>query len=74
MEQNPKVGIAKAKYSMPYAENIVAALENIPFVLYNSKDGMLNSMLRGAGGSICRVNVVRQVGAFDNRLSGVGED
>lgn len=74
MEQNPKVGIAKAKYRMPPRENIVAALENIPFILYDSKDGSLNSKLPGTGGSIYRVDAIRQVGGFDSRLKGVGED
>ena len=74
MEQNPKVGIAKAKYGMPHGENIVAALENIPFMVYDSKDGPVNSKLPGTGGSIYRVEVVRQVGGFDSRMKGVGED
>jgi len=74
MEQNPKVGIAKAKYGMLPRENIVVALENIPFILYDSKDGSLNSKLPGTGGSIYRVDAVKQVGGFDSRLRGVGED
>lgn len=74
MEQNPKVGIAKAKYGMPPRENIIAALENIPFVVYDSKNGSLNSKLPGTGGSIYRVDAIKQVGGFDNCLKGVGED
>lgn len=74
MEQNPKVGIAKAKYWMPPTENIVAALENIPFVVYDSKNGSLIHKLPGTGGSIYRVDAIRKVGGFDSRLNGVGED
>jgi len=74
MEQNSKVGIAKARYGMTPRENIVAALENIPFVVYDSKNGSLNSKLPGTGGSICRVEAIRQVGGFDRHLKGVGED
>jgi len=74
MEKNPKVGIAKAKYGMTPGENIVAALENIPFVVYYSKNGSLNSKLPGTGGSIYRVEAIRQVGGFDSRMKGVGED
>ena len=74
MEKNPKVGIAKAKYWMPPRENIVAALENIPFIVYDSKDGPVNSKLPGTGGSIYRVEAIRQVGSFDSHMKGVGED
>jgi glycosyltransferase involved in cell wall biosynthesis len=74
MEQNPKVGIAKAKYGMLAIENIVAALENIPFIVDNSKDEKGNPKLPGTGGSIYRVEAIRQVGGFDNHLKGVGED
>jgi len=74
MEQNLKVGIAKARYGMKSGENIVAALENIPFIVYDSKNGSLNSKLPGTGGSIYRVKAVRQVGGFDDRVKGVGED
>lgn len=74
MEQNPKVGIAKAKYGMLPRENIVVVLENIPFIVYDSKDGSVNSKLPGTGGSIYRVDAIKQVGGFDSRLKGVGED
>ncbi|MCK4475082.1 hypothetical protein KAU30_04490, partial [Candidatus Bathyarchaeota archaeon] len=74
MEQNPKVGIAKAKYWMPPTEDVVSALENIPFIVYDSKDGSLSSKLPGTGGSIYRVEAIREVGGFDTHLKGVGED
>lgn len=74
MERNPKVGIAKAKYWMPHGENIVAALENIPFIVYDSRDGPLDSKPPGTGGSIYQVEAIRQVGGFDSRMKGVGED
>ncbi len=73
MEQNPKVGIAKANYGM-LQENIVAALENVPFIVYDRKHGSMNSKLPGTGGSIYRVEAIRKVGGFDNHLKGVGED
>jgi len=74
MEQNPKVGIAKARYGMLRGENIVGALENIPFIVYDCKDGSLNLKLPGTGGAIYRVEAIRKVGGFDNYLKGVGED
>lgn len=74
MEQNPKVGIAKARYGMLRGENIVAALENIPFIVYDCKGGSVDSKLPGTGGAIYRVEAIRKVGGFDNHLKGVGED
>ena len=74
MEQNPKVGIAKAKYGMLARENIVAALENIPFMVDDSRDGTVNPKLPGTGGSIYRVEAVKEVNGFDSRMKGVGED
>ena len=74
MEQNPKVGIAKARYGMMPGESVVAALENIPFIVYYSKNGSLNSKLPGTGGSIYRVEAVRQVGGFSSHMKSVGED
>lgn len=74
MEQNPKVGIAKAKNEMLRGENIVAALETIPFMVDDCKDGSANSKLPGTGGAIYRVEAIRKVGGFDNHLKGDGED
>jgi len=36
MELNPKVGIAKAKYGRTAKDGTVAALENAPFMVYDS--------------------------------------
>lgn len=75
MERNPKVGIAKARYGMLSEENTVAALENIPFIIQDSRgERTVNSKLPGTGGSIYRVEAIRQVGGFDNKMKGVGED
>jgi len=74
MEQNRRVGIAKGKRGMLLGRNIIAALENIPFVIYDSRDGTLDSKLPGTGGSIFRVETIRQVSGFDSRMKGVGED
>jgi len=74
MEKNPKVGIAKPKCGMISKENIVATLENVPFMVYDTKPGIVNSKLPGTGGAIYRVKAIRRVGGFDNRLKGTGED
>jgi glycosyltransferase involved in cell wall biosynthesis len=74
MEKNPEVGIAKARHSMLNAKNIIEVLENIPFILYDLKDGSLDSKLPGTGGAIFRINAIRRVGGFDSKLRGTGED
>lgn len=74
MNKNPKVGIAKARYGMINQESVVAVLENVPFMLYDSKGVSFDSKLPGTGGSIYRVKAIRQVSGFDNGMRGVGED
>jgi glycosyltransferase involved in cell wall biosynthesis len=74
MEKNPKVGVAKAKYGIMIERNIVEVLENIPFVIYDSKNVSLDLKLPGTGGAIYRVEAIRQVGGFDEKLKGAGED
>jgi glycosyltransferase involved in cell wall biosynthesis len=74
MEENPLVGIGKARHGGMYGENYVAVLENAPFVISDLKNESLNMKLPGTGGSIYRVDAIRQVGGFDEHLFGVGED
>ncbi len=77
IERNPKVGIAKAKYGMinRSGENLVAVLENIPFMVDDFEDKRtVNPKLPGTGGSIYRVEAIREVNGFDSRMKGVGED
>jgi len=74
MEKNPMVGIGKARHGLIYGENCIALLENLPFVISDLNNESLNIKLPGTGGSIYRVDAVRQVVGFDERLSGVGED
>jgi len=74
MEKNPKVGIASAKHGIIAGINIIEILENVPFVVYDSKNGLHDSKLPGTGGSIYRVEAIRQAGGFDEKLKGTGED
>jgi len=74
MERNPKVGIAKAMLGIMDGDYMVAVLENVPFVVLYSKTSSLESKLPGTGGAIYRVEAIRQVGGFDNRIKGTGED
>ena len=76
MQQNPTVGIAKARHGTCLGENLVGALENIAFQVVDFKYGGKVASVRalGTGGSIYRVKAIRQVGGFDDHISGVGED
>jgi glycosyltransferase involved in cell wall biosynthesis len=74
MEQNSKVGVAKAKYGVMTEGNIVEVLENVPFVIHDSKNVSLDLKLPGTGGAIYRVKAIRQAGGFDEKLKGTGED
>jgi len=75
MEQNPNVGIAKARYGMLHGENVVATLENIQYIAIDSKyEGKVNPEKLGTGASIYRVEAIRQVGGFDFHIKGAGED
>jgi len=75
MEKHPEVGIAKAKYGMFAEENLFGFLENVAYVAVDfMHGGKCTSKTLGTGGSIYRVEAIRQVGGFDARLSGVGED
>ncbi len=70
MELNPKVGAAKARYGFLHNEKLVALLENS-----RAFDLVCNpSMLFGTGGAIYRVEAIRAVGGFDNKIRGAGED
>lgn len=74
MEQNPSIGIGKAKYGLMQQENLVAKLENIPYIVLDSRNEPLSSKLPGTGGAIFRVEAVRNAGGFDNQILGAGED
>jgi glycosyltransferase involved in cell wall biosynthesis len=74
MENNPDVGIAKARYGFLLNDSLVATLENLPCVINDYDSFKTESKYPGTGGSIYRVKAIRQVGGFDNCLVGVGED
>jgi len=74
MEKNPEVGIGKARYGFLEENSLVAFLENLPFMVYDSKNIPLDLKLPGTGGAIFKVEAIRKVGGFDEQLRGVGED
>ncbi len=77
MKHNSRAGIAKARWGTWLGENLVGFLENIAFQAVDFKYGGIvatQSRVMGTGGSIYRVKAIRQVGGFDEHISGVGED
>jgi GT2 family glycosyltransferase len=74
IEQNPKIGIVGGKPAIQPKGSLVAILENIVPVAYRVKYGKSAKNLPGTGGSIYRVKAIRQVGGFDERIKGSGED
>jgi len=77
MEENPKVGIAGGKFQSYPGENWVAALESIEWIVLDYMHGNKASrrpILHRAGGSIYRVEAIKQIGGFDIRIKGALED
>lgn len=74
MEGNPAVGIGKGKYGT-YEAGLVSVLENMDFITTNLRPGKKKSLTPlGTGGSIYRVEAIKQVGGFDQEITGSGED
>lgn len=75
IEKHPKAGIATAKVWILPKENLVLTLDLIPpIVEYSLRDWQKSSKLPGTGGATFRVEAARQVGGFDENISGAGED
>lgn len=74
MEKNPQVGIAKARYANHPEENLVGFLENAAYQAVDFKYSGVTYRSLGAGGSIYRVDAVKQIGGFNENIKGAGED
>ncbi|MEM2613316.1 MAG: glycosyltransferase [Nitrososphaerota archaeon] len=76
MEKLPEAGIGKGRYGLYNTDNLVEYLENISSVLEFNKSSVLNGNYKplGTGGSIYRTKAIKEIGGFNNALSGVGED
>ncbi|MEM2507020.1 MAG: glycosyltransferase [Nitrososphaeria archaeon] len=77
MEHNSAVGVAKGKQALVCGANKLGTLETYSraasrMVDYQSKKAWFKSL--GTGGSIYRVDAIREVGGFDEDLRGYGED
>jgi len=71
MELHPMVAAAKGSYIMLKSKKVVALLENCRiFPMRRS----LFSEPWGTGGAIFRVSALKEIGGFDERIKGAGED
>ncbi len=75
MEQNPTVGIAKGKFMTRFEENLIATLESMGALASDFRhQGKESQKLPGTSGSVYRAKAVREIGGFDDRIKGAGED
>jgi glycosyltransferase involved in cell wall biosynthesis len=77
MEKHPEVGIAKGRQSLEPGGNLLSTLEAYSraagrMVNYQSKKARSKAL--GTGGSIYRLEAIKQAGGFDENLRGYGED
>lgn len=74
MDAYPFVGIGKGKYGVNRQEKLVAALENMEFLITFKDEGETDSKFLGTSGCIYRTQAIRDAGGFDLNFKGVGED
>jgi glycosyltransferase involved in cell wall biosynthesis len=74
MEQNSDVGEARARWGWCRKAGLVNKLENLMNLVYERSQQKSSTRLRGIGGSICRLEALRQIGGFDKSITGAGED
>jgi glycosyltransferase involved in cell wall biosynthesis len=75
MDKNPQAGIAVAKPLINWDDNLVLVLDQLPYVVEFSLQDWKNPMkMPGTGATIYRVEALRQIGGFNEQLSGACED
>jgi glycosyltransferase involved in cell wall biosynthesis len=74
MDKNPTVGIAKGSYGLYETSSLVAYLENVDAKVKQLEVTEVFSEALGTGGSIYRIEALRKIGGFDEKITGVGED
>ena len=77
MEHHREVGITKGKQALEPGDNLLATLETYSraagrMIDYTSEKA--HSKALGTGGSIYRIEAIKQAGMFDENLKGYGED
>ncbi|MFX1539096.1 MAG: glycosyltransferase [Promethearchaeota archaeon] len=77
MKRNPSLGIAAGKFGMVRQGNLVAALENIDWVVgdYQKRKTLTPDPQRNCcAGAVFRISAIKQAGGFDSHIKGAGED
>ena len=75
IERNYSMGIVSGKYGISDTKSLIADLELIGFVARDHRFGEKPAeRLPGTGGSIFRVEAIKQAGGFDGNLKHAGED
>lgn len=74
MNAYPSVGIGKGKYAINRKDKLVAALENMEFLINFHDEGETDCKFLGTSGCIYRTQAIREAGGFDENFKGVGED
>jgi glycosyltransferase involved in cell wall biosynthesis len=74
MDANPRAGIGKGKYGINTSDKLVAALENMEFLINFEREGETDSKSLGTSGCIYRLKAIKEAGGFDASIKGVGED
>lgn len=72
MELNPRIGRARAKRGWFNAGKVLSDLQFLTYA-YEIEKGA-QSKFSGIGGSICRVDAIKDIGGFDVCIKGAGED
>jgi len=74
MDENPAVAIGKGRYGILPQISLAAFLENVEALVQLLDNNKKIDKPLGTGGSIYRVEAIRNVGGFDVNLKGAGED
>ena len=75
MDRNPKAGIITAQLGWKSQGNILLLLDLLPHVLeYSRQAWTAASKLPGTGAATYRLSAAKQVGGFDEKIEGAGED
>ena len=74
IKNNPRAGIVLGKLGILEEHNLVLVLDLIPSIVEHSRQDWKGSKFPGTGGATYRVAAARQVGGFDEQISGTGED
>ncbi len=77
MEKHPNVGKARGKWRWVQTGSLAAKLEGMRASDLKPRHDHVElgaSKLVGIGGSICRLEALKQVGGFDKCITGAGED